>query len=401
MTLADTLSAALWGARSRPARTGALLLALASGVAAVVFVGAVVAGFGQEIERLTFGAYSRALVIRENGLVEDRHGPPTLADQSALAAELPQVETSAAWRTGRAVTRAGGEVLSFSVFGVNGDYRPELDTPLAQGRWITPEEAGGYARVCLLGLEAAEKLGEAAQVGRVLLLNGVNCEVVGVLGEPRSRPGNRFLLGVVTPFRAAERYFLDDDILAPGAAQWLTVILEPGADRKAAEMRADLLLRNRRGAPLSSPSPFAYGDDSNSAKELQDQRRLIGRLLGAVAALTLAASLTAFAGIAAAALSARRREIALRMAMGASARDILGQILMEYGLVGCVGGLLGLVGGLGLGGGTAAVWGWPFSANLGLGLLAIVMGVGVGLLVGGVLAGRAAQVPPSLAAREG
>lgn len=376
-----------------------MLIALASGVAAVVFVGAVIAGFGKEIERLTFGAYSRALVVRENLMIQDRHGPPALADQSALATGIPSVETTAAWRTGRAATRAEGKTLGLSVFGVSGDYQSELDTPLVEGRWLSIEETAGYSRVCVLGLEAAEKLGTSGQVGQRILLNGANCEVVGILGEPRTRPGTRFLQGVVTPFRAAERYFLDDEGMAPGDAQWLTILLTPGTDLKKAEMRADLLLRKRRGAPLSSPSPFAYGDESSSVQELSKQRNLIARLLSAVAALTLAASLTAFAGISAAAMSTRQREIALRMAMGASEGDVQAQVLLEYSLLGCIGGALGLVGGLSLGSVASAIWRWPFSADLALGTLAIAMGTGVGLFVGGFLARRAARLPPSLAAR--
>lgn len=399
MTLSDILTSALWGARSRPARTASLLVALASGVAAVVFVGAVISGFGKEIERLTFGAYSRALVVRENAMVQDRHGPPTLADQNALATDLQGVETAAAWRAGRATTRADNEVVGLSVFGVSGDYRFELDTPLVAGRWLSLEETRGYARVCLLGLEAAEKLEGSARIGQRILLNGVNCEIVGILGEPRTRPGNRYLQGVITPFRAAERYFLDDANMAPGDAQWLTLLLAPDTDLKKAEMRADLLLRKRRGAPLSSPSPFAYGDDSSSLQELSKQRTLIARLLWAVASLTLAASLIAFAGISAAAMSSRRREIALRMAMGASEGDVQAQVLLEYSLLGCLGGVLGLVCGLGIGSAASAIWQWPFSADLGLGSVAIALGTGVGLLVGGVLARKAARLPPSLAAR--
>jgi len=338
-------------------------------------------------------------VVRENLLVQDRHGPPTLADQAALAQDVDGVDGTAAWRVGRAATRADGEIVSLSVFGVVGDYRAELDTPLVEGRWLTQEETAGYDRVCLLGLEAGEKLEDAGRVGRRIRLNGVDCEIVGILGEPRSRPANRYLEGVVAPFRAVERYFLDDDGVGPGEAQWLTVLMKSEADMRKAEMRADLLLRKRRGAPLSSPSPFAYGDDAGARREMSEQRDLIARLLLAVAALTLAASLTAFAGISAAAMTSRRREIALRMAMGASEGDVQRQVLLEHGGIGLVGGLAGLALGLTLGGAAAGVWGWPFAPNPLIAALAVGLGVAVGLVIGGFLARRAATLPPSLAAR--
>lgn len=399
MNLTDLASAAVWGATSRPTRTTSVLLSLASGVAAVVFVSAVVAGFGKEIERLSFGAYARALVVRENVLVQDRHGPPSLADQQALAGGIEGVESTAIWRMGRATTRVGNEMLSLAVFGVDGDYRIELDTPLAEGRWLTNEETAGYARVCLLGLEAAEKLRGGAQIGKRIRINGMDCEIVGILGEPRSRPANRFLESAVAPFRAAERYLLDDVRTYPGDADWLTVIMTPGSDLRETEMAADRLLRKRRGSPLSDPSPFTFGDSSAASRDMDEQRGLIARLLTAVAALTLAASLTAFGGISAAAMATRRREIALRMAMGASESDVAKQVLLEYAGLGLAGGAVGLLVGLGLGWAAAEIWAWPFAPDLRIGGVAIMFGLLVGLTVGGFLARRATKLPPSLAAR--
>lgn len=399
MNVVDLMSSAVWGARSRPARTASVLLSLASGVAAVVFVSAIIAGFGKQIERLSFGAYSRALVVRENLLVQDRHGPPSLADTQALASEIAGVDGTAVWRTGRATTRVRNEMLSLSVFGVDGDYLPELDTPLAAGRWLTSEETAGYSRVCLLGLEAAEKLQGGGQVGKSIRLNGVDCEIVGILGEPRSRPANRYLESAVAPFRAAERHLLDDDRTSPGDAEWITVLMEPGSDLRKTEMAADRLLRKRRGAPLSDPSPFTFGDGSGAARDMDEQRDLVARLLAVVATLTLAASLTAFGGISVAAVASRRREIALRMAMGASDLDVAGQILLEHAGLGLAGGVLGLLVGLGVGRAAAEVWTWPFAPELWIGGAAVCLGLVVGLTVGGFLAYRVAKLPPALAAR--
>lgn len=399
MKLTDLASAAVWGATSRLTRTASVLLSLASGVAAVVFVSTIVAGFGKEIERLSFGAYARALVVRENLVVQDRHGPPSLADQQALAGGVEDVESTAIWRMGRATTLVGNELLSLSVFGVDGNYRLELDTPLAAGRWLTSEETAGYSRVCLLGLEAAEKMEGGAQIGKRIRINGMDCEIVGILGEPRSRPANRYLESAVAPFRAAERYLLDDESKTPGDADWITVIMAPGSDLRRTEMTADRLLRKRRGSPLSNPSPFTFGDNSGASRDLDEQRDLVARLLTAVAALTLAASLTAFGGISAAAMATRRREIALRMAMGASDADVAKQVLLEYAGLGLVGGAVGLLVGLALGRVAAEIWTWPFAPDLRIGSVAITLGLLVGLTVGGFLARQATKLSPSLAAR--
>lgn len=396
---ADTFRAAWWGARSRPLRSLALVLSLGAGVAAAVFVGAVISGFSREIDRLAFGAYSRALVVHENYFVLDRHGPPNLDDLARLESDLRDLESTAAWKSGRAQFYSPGATVVFTLYGVQGNYVEELDSPLASGRLLTAEETAGYARVCVIGAETAEKLKRRDPVGSRIRIEGIDCEIVGVLGEPRSRPAARFSDSVIAPFRAAERYFIRDTPLGPEEADNLTLFMAPGSDMRRAEMQTDLLLRKLRGAPLSRPSPFIYGLPSASVKQIEEQRTMLARLLGAVASLSILTSLIAFGGISAAAVASRQREIALRMAMGAARRDIQFQILAETLIISVGGGALGLAVGLILASGASFLWEWPFAPSAVVAGAALLLGGGTGVGVGAVLARRAAALPPSLAAR--
>lgn len=399
MKAADVLAAGLWGVRSRPLRTAALVVSLGMGIAAAVFVATVIEGFGREIDHLAFGAYSRALVVRENMLVQDRHGPPRLGDGDRLRADLPGLSDSAAWKSGRAQIQVAGETIVFSVYGVRGDYLQEVDSPIAQGRALTPEETRGSGRVCLVGAETADRLHRPRPIGTRLRIEGVDCEIVGVLGEPRSRPAGRFAEAVITPFGAAERYYLRGSDLGPGEADSITLFMAPGSDMAVAEMKTDRVLRKHRGAPLSRASPFAYGLPSASLKQLTEQRTMIGRLLGAVAALSIFTGVLAFAAISAASIASRRREIALRMAMGASKTDIQLQVFTEAMIVGGLGSVLGLVTGSMLAWIVSANWGWAAAPSLAVAGVAVGLGVGAGVLVGLLLAYRAASHSPALAAR--
>ena len=126
---------------------------------------------------------------------------------------------------------------------------------------------------------------------------------------------------------------------------------------------------------------------------------MMSRLLGGVASLSILTSLIAFGAISAAAISSRRREIALRMALGAGGSDIQGQILIENAMVGLAGGAFGLTSGLALAWTAATLWGWPFAPSLLVSGAALVLGAGTGICVGAGLARQAARLPPSLAAR--
>ena len=394
----DTVRSAFWALGAHPARTGALVLALAAGIAATTFVASIIGGFSKEIDRLAFGAYPTALVIRENAFIVDRHGPPRLTDARQLVRKVEGATAYAAWVKGEAEVWRGGESLRFDVYGVAGRYLDELDSPIAAGRYLSVEEANGETRKCLVGHDLARAMDISAPP-QTLQIRGVNCEIVGVLAAARSRPAGRYANAVIAPFAVAQRYLLDREGLAPGEVDWITLFMPRGANMDEAEIETDMALRSVRGAPQSRPSPFSYGDPNATLEQQRTQRDLLTRLLLTVAALSLFASLVAYGGMAGAALASRHREVALRMAAGATGRDIRSQVTVEFLLSGLGAGVLGLGAGVLLAAVSAKVWNWPMSLSPAIAIWSVLLGLSVGLVVGVVLAGRAAGLPPSLAAR--
>lgn len=400
MTVSDWVKLVFWGVGSRPARTAALVVSLAVGVAAAVFVTGIVGGFAEEIDRIAFGAHRQMLIVRTNALVPDRLGGPRLAEAEILRVRLPGVQDVALWKDGEAAFHAQGRTSTVTLFGVRGAFEAELDTPVVQGRNLTSEETAGFARVCLAGVEFATEFPDQVRVGARIRINGGECEIVGVLGEPASRPAARFAMGVVTPLGAAERFFLSEaDRGAPGEVDRIGLLMTPNVDMADAEMRADLLLRRLRGAALSRPSPFLFGDPNASLSQMVEQQRMLARLMAVLASLTVSASLVAFASISAAAMTSRRREIAIRLALGATPRDIQVQVFLEAVVVGALGGVTGLIAGLAIGRAASAIWGWAFVSEWPLAFGAVGLGLVVGSFTGALFAWRSSRLPPALAAR--
>jgi putative ABC transport system permease protein len=395
----DLIGNAVWGLTARPARTGALVACLAAGVTAAVFVGVVISGFSREIDRLAFGAYSQALVIQENGLVLDRYGPPTLDDLRELTRRLPQVRRSAAWISGAVQIYRDGETHQFRIYGTIGDYELELDTPVVHGRGLTATELESGTRACLLGAEVALVQGGSRAIGRSIRLNGVDCRVVGILGEPNSRPASVYADGVIAPFVAAHRYFINEDRLGPDETDRLTLFVPDPRELKTLPFEADRLLRKRYGVPQSRPSPFIYGDRNLSLEQMVEQRRTLSRLLVTVASLSILTSILGFSALSAANITARQREIAIRLALGGDAADIQRQLLMESACIGLGGGLLGAALGLALGLTASTIWTWPFALNWSVVISAAILGPIAGVVSGGLVTSRASRLSPSLAAR--
>lgn len=399
MTLSLQWATAWWGVRARPARTTAMALALAAAVGCVVFTASILGGFSKQIERLAFGDYPRTLIVRTNPLVESRAGPPSLDDRTWLLSELEGVEASAAWVEGFASVRSPQETKNVPVFGAVGAYRREVDADVVEGRWLGDMEAAGLSRVCMVGPDLADFVGREGLVGRDLLVGGTRCEVVGILDFARSRPAARYNDGVIAPFLAARRYFISDDSAGPRDASWLSFFMAKGANMEDARYRADRLLRRASGTPLSRASPYLYSDPEAAIRDQVQQRNVLARLLWTVTAAALVTSLIGYGGIAFAATASRRREVALRLAMGGTPGRVLRQITLEHSIVGVLGSLCGLT--IGLAGAFAAskFWEWPVDLSLQAGATAVALGCGLGLGLGFLAARRAAATPPALAAK--
>lgn len=400
-----TLRSAAWALRAQPLRTFALVLSLAAAVGCVVFSASVLGGFSERLRRLAFGDYATTLVVRANGIVPSRRGGPSLDDRSRLLDLLPTAEGSAAWVEVTAPLRGASETRTVRVYGTLGDYRRELDTALAQGRWLTEDELGSLSRICLVGAALAadlERMGRASVLDSDLSLGGPRCRVVGVLDYAESRPAGRFNDAVIAPFLTARRYFAagpDADAAGPREATWLSFVMPDDADLDEIRYLVDRDMRRASGVPISRESPYSYDDPGAEIEDQVRQRDALSRLLWTITGAALVASLTGYCGIALAATAARRREIALRMAMGASRRDILAQVAMEHLIVSTCASAGGFAVGV-LGALVAArLWEWPVRLGWGLGAAAVLTGCATGLAVGLVVASRSAAVPPSVAAR--
>lgn len=401
MTPRDTLSEAAWGLASRPGRTAATIVALAIAVATVALVAGVLGGFERQIEQLSFGAYGRALVIRENFFIEDRHGPPRLSDIDRLREALPRVESVAAWRViyGADVV-AGRERLQLEIYGVQGDYEREASAEIAAGRGLTVDETQGAGRICLMGDGAAARLfpgGEALHES--IRINGISCRVVGVMGVPGNRMAERYANAIITPFATAARYFSDDTFMAPDEATQITLILSEARFLDRSQYRADRILRRRYGSPMSEASPFMYSDPAASVRSLRQQRSLVARLLIVVAGVALISGLIGYGSAVAAAAAERKREVALRRTLGATQANIITQFLTENAIIGIFGGALGSVIAIGVGAAASSVWGWPIRFEPWVFSLSAALGLVCGLVFGVIPARRAAASPPAGAAR--
>jgi putative ABC transport system permease protein len=150
---------------------------------------------------------------------------------------------------------------------------------------------------------------------------------------------------------------------------------------------------------LDPPDDFQVFNGSQIVQAAQQNSAVLTILLIGIATISLAIGGIGIMNTMLISVTERRREIGLRMAIGARRRDIRNQFLIEAVMLSGVGGMIGIV--LGLGGGLALTvgLGLPFVLSAIPAVVAFVVSAVVGIAFGLYPAVSAAKLDPILALR--
>ncbi len=243
-----------------------------------------------------------------------------------------------ALETGGQVERAFLEVVTgnfFSVLGVHAYI----------GRTLREEDDREGAPVAMLsyGFWSRRFGRDPAIVGRTIRLNGQPFTVVGVIA-PGFYVRTGALPEVYIPIQAS-RLILEPERFKGAEWTWLRPVgrREGGRATQSLETPLDAILQDWMHANISSQKAVLRVLDGSRGR--RQMEKLIGPqllLLMAFSAVVLLIACANIANLLLARSTARGREIALRMSLGAGRVRLLRQLLTESVLLGVTGGFLGL-----------------------------------------------------------
>jgi macrolide transport system ATP-binding/permease protein len=367
-------------------RTALTLLGLVIGVASVIAMLAVGEGARQQvIERFNWLGVNN-LIIRP-GAPNVRWAPSTLTlgDVEALRSlpnvrgVLPQTVQTVTLRTPLADLQTG-------LVGATPDLQVVRSWPVARGVFISEADVAQGSAVAVLGQAVVDAIflpGEDP-IGRFVLVNTIPFRVVGVMAVKGATQTGWdqddvvFVPVTAAMYRVTGQRFMRDILL----------IVDDGARLREtmADIRTLLIGRHRT-------EDFAVRSMTEAIENAAATADDFTVLMGAIAAISLLVGGIGVMNIMLVGVAERRREIGIRMAVGARRGDIAAQFLVEAALVSGLGGLVGVAIGVGLALalpslGTAAILTLPPV------LLAFGAAIGVGLVFGVAPARKAAALDP-------
>jgi putative ABC transport system permease protein len=230
---------------------------------------------------------------------------------------------------------------------VSPGYFATMGIPMLQGREFTAEDAEGPAGPLIVSATLARRWGEHPPVGARL----------GVLKAARTRLDfGEPLVGTVVGVAGDVKHFgLDDDppavVYVPYTHNvWsqMTVVARTALPPEQLLRPIEEAIRSVEPAiPLNGPGVGA-GTMEQRVRTSYAEQRLTAKLVAAFALVALLLAAVGIYGVLSYTVNLRTREIAIRMALGASATTVQHAVLGRIGLITAAGLFAGVVAALGL-----------------------------------------------------
>jgi len=344
-------------------RSGLTALGVIVGVASVITMIAISTGAREAIDAEIRSAgvnviYVSAGSSTRGGFSSGAGGVQTLSleDADAIRSEVPGIARFSPVARGRVQVVAGSQNWSTSIEGGNDQYLVIRSWPVAEGAPYTFRDVQIAEKVCVLGQTVATTLfpdGDA--VGQVVRIRNMPFRVLGVLApKGQTQWGQDQDDIVIAPFTTVQKKLL-------GITHIHQVMVSAQAPEQVEPSAVAItrLMRTRHRILNPEEDDFRVRTIEELASTRTQLASTMTGLLMSVASVSLIVGGIGIMNIMLVSVTERTREIGIRLAVGARARDILRQFLIEAVTLSLLGGLIGVGLGLFVSRSLEGLLGWP------------------------------------------
>jgi putative ABC transport system permease protein len=369
-----------------------IVIGVASVVTMVTVGNGVTASVREQIASL--GANTLIVVPNSSGRQAGSETPRpfTAQDVDAIREQIGGIAGAAGQVNSTQTAAANGISWQTTVTGTTDEGLRIQAMSVSSGRLFTPEEEGAGKSVCIIGETVSKNLfADLDPVGRELHVGKLACPVIGVLKErgQGGGMGNDQDDTVLMPLRTVQR-----QIIGTTDIYWMVVGVDPAFDNSAVSADLTRLLRERRHLATGVADDFRIIDMKQISDTVSGTLRVMTGLVAAIASISLIVGGIGIVNIMLVSVTERTREIGIRLAIGALAREVRLQFLTEAVVLCSLGGAIGIALSLGLSLLLTRIMDVQFLFDPLINLGSLLFSSFLGILFGYVPAQRAAALNP-------
>ncbi len=385
-------------------RSALTMLGIIIGVAAVIAMVAVGQGANEQVQEQLASLGTNMLFIiagsHQAGAVNFGWWAVrtlTHQDEQAILHLVPTVKAAAVQVQSRKQVIYGNNNWATNIIGTEPAFFSIRNWDFSSGGPFTQQEVELSDNVCVLGNTVVENLFPYANpLGKTIQVGNLPFKIVGTLapkGESANMGHDQDDL-IVIPYTTMQKKITGQD--------WVQLIIAQAVSRQAstaAQQQITDLLHVRHRILPGQMNDFAVRNLADIENTAAATGHIMTLLLASIASVSLLVGGIGIMNIMLVSVTERTREIGIRMAVGATEKDVQTQFLMEAVVLSAIGGFTGII--LGVGGSRliATLAHWKVDVSTVSILVAVIFSIAIGVFFGYYPAQKAARLDPIEALR--
>lgn len=317
---------------SNKLRTLLTMLGIIIGVMSLVVLVSLVNGATSSVNDHISGIGNNLLTVN---ISDDKGNPLKLDDISGLM-EHDEIEGAAPVAQKSVTARTAYSEETAVIYGTTGTYAQVNSDELYAGRFLKKTDIDNYTNVAVINAGLAiDVMGRMDVVGEEVNLNGVDFQIVGVLGAKSSDTSTVETYEAYIPYTSLIR--LAEDVSSEVNSFLVTASSEETMDEAETALTEIMMERFAQ-----DEDAFSIINQSAVMEAMESVNKTLALLLGGIAGISLLVGGIGIMNIMLVSVTERTREIGIRKAIGAGRGTIMLQFLIEALMISLMGCVLGI-----------------------------------------------------------
>lgn len=350
MTTKDLLHETFSALTANKVRTSLTMLGIIIGISSVIIMVSIGQGAQNSIQSSIQSIGSNLIMVSPGASRNFGYGASsgrgsaktlTMKDVEAISSEILNINAVSPEVSGRYQVTAKGTNTNTSITGVTAAYSTVRNIIVDNGDFISAENVSNKSKVAVIGPTTSVDLFgvDNDPLGQSIRINGIEFKVIGVT---KSKGGTGFGNqddAIYIPLSTAQLFLIGD-------SSYVTNLSISANDSTVmSQIQTDItnLLMERHKIKDSASADFNVLNQADIVSAASSVTSTFTTLLGAVAGISLIVGGIGIMNMMLTTVTERTREIGLRKAIGAKARNINIQFLTEAVSLTAIGGTIGIL----------------------------------------------------------